>query len=244
MKRILSLVLVLSMVLSMFTFASASSLTDVTGTKYEPAIEALMALGVVSGYPDHTYLPGNVVTRAELAKLLVTAYGLSQAAEVASGTTSISQDGQFTIPFMPKADSKLNKNIYYRFKVTAEVTDEGGETREAIKEYPIGFISVQANIQKKYNYFLPNEVISLDIINSDLGAVPQSGAGEYKLVALEIPDKVMTPDQLPRSAEHFGKYAIAGDKVRSRWEPDKPLEQYLYFLFESLVSFKCSVFSN
>lgn len=149
--------------------------------------------------------------------------------EVTSGTTSISQDGQFTIPFMPKADPKLNPNIYYRFKVTAEVTDEGGETRETIKEYPIGFISVQANIQKKYNYFLPNEVITLDINKTDLSAVPQSGAGEYKLVSLQIPDKVMTPDQLPRSAEHFGQYAIAGDKVRSRWEPDQPLEQYLYF---------------
>lgn len=88
MKRIVSLVLALSMVLSMFSFSfAASKLTDVAGTKYESAVEALIELGVVDGYPDGTFLPSKVVTRAELAKLLVTAYGLSQAAEVASGTT-------------------------------------------------------------------------------------------------------------------------------------------------------------
>ncbi|MBQ9313837.1 MAG: S-layer homology domain-containing protein [Clostridia bacterium] len=91
MKRIVSLVLALSMVLSMFSFSfAASTLKDISGTKYEPAVEALMELGVVDGYPDGTYLPNNVVTRAELAKLLVTAYGLSQAAEVASGATPFS----------------------------------------------------------------------------------------------------------------------------------------------------------
>lgn len=88
MKKIVSLVLVLSMVLSMFTFVSASSLKDITGSKYEAAVDALMELGVVNGYPDGTYLPNNVVTRAELAKLLVTAYGLEQAAEVAKGATA------------------------------------------------------------------------------------------------------------------------------------------------------------
>lgn len=90
MKRILSLVLALSMILSMFSVAFAGSLKDVTGTNYEAAVEALMELGVVDGYPDGTFLPNNIVTRAELAKLLVTAYGLSQAAEVASKATPFS----------------------------------------------------------------------------------------------------------------------------------------------------------
>lgn len=94
MKRIVSLVLVLSMVLSMFTFASASTLKDISGTKYEAAVDALMELGVVNGYPDGTYLPNNVVTRAELAKLLVTAYGLEQAAEVAKGATPFNDVGE------------------------------------------------------------------------------------------------------------------------------------------------------
>ena len=88
MKRIVSLILALSMVLSMFTmFFAGTSLKDVEGTKYEAAVEALIELGVVSGYPDGTYLPNNVVTRAELAKLLVVAYGLEPAAEASKGVT-------------------------------------------------------------------------------------------------------------------------------------------------------------
>lgn len=88
MKRIVSLLLALSMVLSMFTVSFAgTSLKDIEGKKYQAAVEALVELGVVSGYPDGTYLPDNVVTRAELAKLLVVAYGLETAAESAKGVT-------------------------------------------------------------------------------------------------------------------------------------------------------------
>ena len=91
MKRVLSLVLALSMVMSMFTFSFAgTSLKDVAGTEYESAVEALVELGVVNGYDDGTFLPENVVSRAEMAKLLVVAAGLAPAAELAEGTTRFS----------------------------------------------------------------------------------------------------------------------------------------------------------
>ena len=91
MKRVLSLVLALSMVMSMFTFSFAGTgLKDVAGTEYESAVEALVELGVVNGYDDGTFLPENVVSRAEMAKLLVVAAGLAPAAELAEGTTKFS----------------------------------------------------------------------------------------------------------------------------------------------------------
>lgn len=49
-------------------------LTDVQGDAHEAAIRALAAAGVVSGYPDHTYRPQTLVTRAQMAKFLVSAY--------------------------------------------------------------------------------------------------------------------------------------------------------------------------
>lgn len=91
MKRIVSLVLAVSMVLSMFTFSFASSsLTDVAGTEYEAAVEALIELGVVEGYPDKTYKPSRTVSRAEMAKMLVVAAGLNDAAAIAEGATRFS----------------------------------------------------------------------------------------------------------------------------------------------------------
>jgi hypothetical protein len=74
MKKVLSLVLVIAMVLSSMSFAFASTFEDVTGD-YEDAINALAGLGVVTGYEDGTYRPEKVVTRAEMAKLMVEILG-------------------------------------------------------------------------------------------------------------------------------------------------------------------------
>lgn len=74
MKKVLSLVLVIAMVLSSMSFAFASTFEDVTGD-YTKAIETLTALGVVTGYEDGTYRPEKTVTRAEMAKLIVEILG-------------------------------------------------------------------------------------------------------------------------------------------------------------------------
>ena len=75
MKKVLSLVLVIAMVLSSFTLAlAAPKFEDVTGD-YEKAVNALVALGVVTGYEDGTFRPERVVTRAEMAKLIVEILG-------------------------------------------------------------------------------------------------------------------------------------------------------------------------
>jgi hypothetical protein len=88
MKKILSLVLVIALVLGSFSFAfAAGHAPDVDGTVYEEAVDVLMALGVVNGYPDGEYKPERVVTRAEMAKLLVEALGYGQ---LASGTAPYS----------------------------------------------------------------------------------------------------------------------------------------------------------
>ncbi len=89
MKKILSLVLVIALVLGSFSFAFADSHVpaDVVGEDYQQAVEVLMALGVVNGYPDGTYKPERVVTRAEMAKLLVEALGYGQ---LAGGTAPYS----------------------------------------------------------------------------------------------------------------------------------------------------------
>src|SRR6056297_254777 len=93
MKKILSLVLVLSLVLGTFSFAFAEGHLpeDVVGEDSEEAVATLMALGVVNGYPDGTFKPDKTLTRAEMAKLLVEALGYGDLAE---GTTTSFADAQ------------------------------------------------------------------------------------------------------------------------------------------------------
>jgi len=80
MKKILSLALVGSMILSSMSMAFAATpapkaLTDIAGSDYKQAIETLVALDIVNGYEDGTFKPGKTVTRAEMAKLLVETLG-------------------------------------------------------------------------------------------------------------------------------------------------------------------------
>lgn len=76
MKKVISLVLVMAMVLSSMSFAfGTAKFEDVADTNYAKAIETLTALGVVTGYEDGTYRPEKVVTRAEMAKLMVVTLG-------------------------------------------------------------------------------------------------------------------------------------------------------------------------
>ena len=76
MRKVLSFVLVLSLVLGSISMAFAAPLTDVSGEKCEEAVNVLTELGVVEGYPDGSYKPEKVVTRAEMAVLVVSALGL------------------------------------------------------------------------------------------------------------------------------------------------------------------------
>ena len=75
MKKILSLVLAMMMVLSMTSVAFAGTFEDVTDATQAKAIDALAALGIINGYDDGTYKPEKLVTRAEMAKILVVALG-------------------------------------------------------------------------------------------------------------------------------------------------------------------------
>lgn len=74
MKKIISLLLVLVMVFSMTVFASAANpFEDTYYSKNREAIEALYGLGILEGYGNGKYGPGNTLTRAEACAIIVRA---------------------------------------------------------------------------------------------------------------------------------------------------------------------------
>ena len=50
------------------------SLSDVSGTRYEQSINTLASAGIIDGYTNGTYRPTLQISRAELAKIILTAY--------------------------------------------------------------------------------------------------------------------------------------------------------------------------
>ena len=108
MKKVLSIVLSLVMVLCMMpvmAFAATSNATysDISGEKCEGAVNVLDALGVIDGYEDGTYRPDQVVTRAEMAKLIITALGMDSYATATTSSYSDMQNAQWAIPVVEYA---------------------------------------------------------------------------------------------------------------------------------------------
>lgn len=117
MKKVLSIVLSIAMVVCLMptmafaatTSASkaAAAYSDTEGKACEGAVNVLTALKVVDGFTDGTYKPEQTVTRAQMAKLIVTALGL---ADYATAKTSKFVDmgaATWAIPYVEYA-SNLN----------------------------------------------------------------------------------------------------------------------------------------
>jgi len=85
MRKVLSFVLVLALVLGSFSMAFAATPAKGFSDTDAEAVSVLADLGVINGYADGTFKPGNVVTRAEMAKLIIVSLGLEK---FATATTS------------------------------------------------------------------------------------------------------------------------------------------------------------
>jgi len=114
MKKVLSFVLILALVLSSFSMAFAGSstelksLSDVAGNKNEEAIEVAYDLGIITGNPDGTFQPEKDVTRAEFAAMITRALAIPQSALAGYANTSFKDTTGYTwaVPYLAFCNSK------------------------------------------------------------------------------------------------------------------------------------------
>ena len=151
MKKVLSLVLVLSMILGSFGMAFAATPSDVAGTNYEDAVNVLTELGVVEGYKDGTYKPGNIVTRAEMATLIVKAMGLNDYAVGKSTYTDM--NGHWADAYVAYATSlgvlsgyadgtfRPNQTVTYDQAITMLVQALGYKGEFMVGGYPGAYVA-------------------------------------------------------------------------------------------------------
>ncbi|MEL7657019.1 MAG: S-layer homology domain-containing protein, partial [Bacillota bacterium] len=114
MRKVLSFVLVLSLVLGSFSMAFAATpatsagLSDIAGNANEAAIQVSYDLGIVTGNPDGTYLPTKAVTRAEFAAMITRALAIPDSALAGYTSTTFKDTTGYgwAVPYLAFCQSK------------------------------------------------------------------------------------------------------------------------------------------
>jgi uncharacterized protein YfaS (alpha-2-macroglobulin family) len=150
---------------------------------------------------------------------------------VAAGSTNLDEEGIFRLSFVPEADERrAASGVSFRYRVSADVTDEGGETRSAERVFRLGFVTVETLLTGERGFFLRGEPVAFELRRSDLDGTPRSGEGRWRLLEVTQPEETLLPaDQLlpepPADDEGREFFRTPGDRLRSRWSPGYSAEQ-------------------
>lgn len=152
--------------------------------------------------------------------------------KVATGEAKLDADGTFKVGFTPSADERLaqtSKETTYRFVLSADVTDEGGETRSADRSFRLGFVAVEASLDLGGGFVPAGQALEGKIVRTTLDGVPSPGTGAWKLYELEQPAQAALPadEALPQPPELDPRSTTPGDRLRPRWAPDYRPERTL-----------------
>jgi len=155
---------------------------------------------------------------------------------VANGTSPLGADGKFALAFTPEAGEKdvSSKGVTFRYSLSVDVTDEGGESRSANRSFRLGFVSVEASLGSETQFFREGAPAELSLRRSDLDGIARAGKGGWRLMALAAPARALLPADQPIERAPTGKgdreVRTAGDDLRPRWDsrysPDSVLRQW------------------
>lgn len=105
---------------------------------------------------------------------------------VAAGEGRVASDGSFEVEFTPEADpASRGTGTSFLFRLVADVTDPGGETRSAATSVRLGWVAVEARLENEATILDGAAPVELAIARSDLGGVPRAGEGRYRLSRLD-----------------------------------------------------------
>ncbi len=167
-----------------------------------------------------------------------------QSQVVAGGRSALREDGTFDLTFVPKVDERKaqpGSGVTYRYTLSVDITDDGGETRSATRSFRLGFVSVEASITADKGFFHAGAPAEFSVTRMDLNGTPKPGTGTWRIVRLIEPGKTLLPaDQpLPEPASSAGgqpaPYETPGDRLRARWETSLPPETILRLWKEGAV---------
>ncbi len=236
MKKLFSYVLALTLLVSTMSVAFAAP-ADVKDAKEAKAVDVLTALGVVNGYEDGTFRPDQVVTRAEMAKMIVVALGFE---ELAKGSTNTFTDASnhwaagyigacvglgITVGY-PDGSYKPNDTVTYAEAATMLLRALGWTDKALGGIWPVNYVSraMSEEIFKDVDYKNAGAVrgdvaqLFFNTLTKEIGVVDQDG--DYKttdddtmmsrLGATKVKDDAVYEGTLPTVGNfrsHIGEYS-------------------------------------
>ncbi len=150
---------------------------------------------------------------------------------IAAGSSALQADGSFTIAFTPKADERLagQSATTYQYAVSADASDEGGETRSATRTFRLGFVAVEARIDLPGGFLRAGGRSEVTVVRTNLDGAPRPGQGGWRLFRLEQPSEAPLPADLPPDPTETAKGGLRtpGDALRPRWQTGYAAEQVM-----------------
>ncbi len=92
LKKVLSLVLCVAMMLSVMVVGAGAAFSDQSKIKNTEAVDACTALNIIGGYPDGSFKPEGNITRAEVTKMICVALNGGKNPAVSTNTTPTFSD--------------------------------------------------------------------------------------------------------------------------------------------------------
>lgn len=159
---------------------------------------------------------------------------------VAAGRARLDPDGTFELTFEPSGDERdgdegngatraagrhgglrRRPDTRYSFRIEADVTSAGGETRSGQRSFPVGTVAVDANIEHTAGFLLAGSEVTIDVARRALDGRPLAGPGRWRLVRVDQPEQALLPAEqpLPAPPEAVGAYLTESDRRRPRWRP-------------------------
>ncbi len=150
---------------------------------------------------------------------------------VATGTSSLAEDGGFQLTFTPEADERAARdpNVTWSYRVEADVTDEGGETRSAERSFRLGLIALEGSVGIGAAFFRAGTPSEISLTRTNLDGVPRPGQGTWRLVELQQPARPVLPSERPveeplasaASGDEGTGFTTPGDRLSPRWAPQE-----------------------
>ncbi|MCX6569653.1 MAG: MG2 domain-containing protein, partial [Candidatus Aminicenantes bacterium] len=148
---------------------------------------------------------------------------------VAGGRAKIGADGVFDVEFTPRADENKDgaaSGLSYRYTLSVDVTDEGGETRSASRSFRLGFVSVEARLEAASEFVRADAKSVFTVTRGDLNGTPKAGKGAWRVLRLIQPEATLLPADQPILEPPGTKDPMfpptPGDRLRARWDSCSP----------------------